>query len=395
MAHVNNTQLRRIMRAAFFTPGYKGRWGLPLLVEGDPGMGKSAGIEAEAKLAGMWSKVLLGATCDQTDFGGYPAPAADDGRWARMLLPAWLRDVDNRKNKAGVLIMDELTCVPAGVQAAMLRFFLEGWLGDYQVPSRVRMIAACNPVEQAAGGQDLALPMRNRFGHLRASVIEIDDWADVLRGDFDRAEPMDAEAVEAQVMDVWQAEFERAQAVVMAFLRRRPDLRQKTPKVNSPEADGAWASLRTWEFAMRAIASARIHGLTEAERDLLVAAFVGDSTAVEFAAWLRDADLPEPADVLDRKIAWQPVSFRPDRTQAVLDSCTACVLADKDAARRTERARVLWSLLGGMQDSPDLALNPATRLSRVPELGALPEATNARRLLLTVARAVNLGGLKA
>lgn len=394
MATVTNMELRRIVRAAFFTPGYKGRWGLPLLIEGDPGMGKSAGIEAEAKLAGMWSQVLLGACCDPTDFNGYPAPAGDDGRWARMLLPAWLRNVADRQG-AGLLIMDELTCVPAGVQAAMLRFFLEGYMGDYRLPNSVRMIAACNPVEQAAGGQDLALPMRNRFGHLKATAIDLDGWADVLRGDFDNAEPIDAAALEAQVLDVWQAEYERAQAIVLAFLRRRPDLRQKTPKVGSNEADGAWASLRTWEFAIRAIASSRIHTLTDHERDLFVAAFVGDSTAVEFATWLRDSDLPEPADVLDRKCAWTPNPFRPDQTQAVLDSCTACILNDKDTARRIERARVLWSLLGAMQDTPDLALSPATRLSRDPALAALPEGTNARRVLLTVARAVNMGGLRA
>lgn len=391
MANVNHTQLRRIVRAAFFTPGFKGRWGLPLLLEGDPGMGKTAGLEAEAALAGLDAKVLIGSTCDPTDFGGFPAPAGDSP-FARMLLPAWLREVSGWNG--GVIVLDELTCVPAGTQAAMLRFVLEGVAGDYRLDPRVRFVAACNPVDQAAGGQDLSLPMRNRFGHLKASLIEVDDWAAVLRGDFDSQEPADAKAIEDAVMAVWDVEYQRAQAVVLAFLRRRPDLRQRTPKATSRDADGAWASLRTWEFAMRAIAGARIHKLTEAERDLLIAAFVGDSTAVEFATWLRDADLPEPADVLDNRVTWKPEAFRPDRTQAVLDSCAACVLGDKDDARMQARARVLWSILGSLQDTPDLALHPATRLSRVPALAGLPEGVEARRILLNVARAVNLGGLR-
>lgn len=393
MANAQNN-LRNLLRACWFTPGFDGRWGLPLLLTGDPGTGKTSGLCADARSLGLRHKVLIGSISDPTDFGGIPT-APESGDFARMLLPGWLREVDGWQGEAGVVILDELTCVPAAQQAAMLRLVLEGCAGDYRLNPRVRLVAAANPVEQATGGQPLAMPMANRFGHLEVNACALDDWFSILAGEFYSDEPLDAAAVEAQVLAVWPAAYARAQALAHGFLRKRPDCAQRTPRAGSPDAEGAWTSRRSWEFAMRALAGATIHGLSVDERDTLLAAYLGSATAIEFAGWLRDADLPDELALLDGAIGWEPVIYRPDRTAAVLDLCVAAVLKTTDEAQRVARARVLWRLLDTVaRDTPDLAQPCCVRLARDPKLLTLPEALAAQRQTLDLARAVGMGGLR-
>ena len=277
----------------------------------------------------------------------------------------------------------------------MLRLVLEGCAGDYRLNPRVRLVAAANPVEQAAGGQPLAMPMANRFGHLEVSPVALDDWFAILAGEFYSDAPLDAAAIEADVLAAWPAAYARARALAHGFLRKRPDCAQRTPRAGSPDAEGAWTSRRSWEFAMRALAGAAIHGLSTDDRDTLLTAYLGSTTAIEFAGWLRDADLPDEIALLDGQVKWAPVIYRPDRTAAVLDLCVAAVLNTADEQHRVARARVLGLLLQAVAaETPDLAQPVCIKLAGDPKLLLLPELTVAQRLFGDVARAVGMGGLR-
>lgn len=394
MATLTHTQARRVLKTAWFTPGFGDRWGLPLLLVGDPGTGKSSQITAEAKALGMQCKTLIGSVYDPTDFGGIPTISADGGRFAQALLPGWLREVDSW-GAAGVLVLDELTCVPAAVQAAMLRLVLEGAVGDYRLDPRVRIVAAANPPEQAAGGQGLAMPMANRFGHLTVEPPVLDAWFDILAGDYYVDQPTDAAAIEALVLAQWPAAYAKAQALAKAFLRRFPTYTQTTPAAGTVESEGAWTSRRTWELAIRAVAGAAIHGCGAEERDVLIEAYLGTATARAWSSWLAQADIPEAADVLDGVVTWAPDARRPDITQAVLDTCCSLVLkGTADSTQKVNRARALWRLLSTLSDTPDLALHPTVRLSADGSLIALPEAAAARRAIQGVSYALGVGGLR-
>jgi len=394
MATLSHVQARKVLKTAWFTPSLGERWGLPLLLIGDPGTGKSSQITAEARALGLQAKTLIGSVYDPTDFGGIPTAAQDGGRFAQALLPGWLREVDSW-GAAGVLVLDELTCVPAAVQAAMLRLVLEGAVGDYRLDPRVRIVAAANPPEQAAGGQGLSMPMANRFGHLTVEPPALDAWFDILAGEFYGEAPVDAAAVEAEVLAQWPQAYARAQALAKAFLRKFPTYAQTTPAAGSAESEGAWTSRRTWELAIRAVAGAAIHGCDTDERDTLIEAFLGTATARAWASWLAQSDVPDAAEVLDGVRDWAPVAHRPDITQAVLDSCVALVLkGTTQPAHKVARARALWRLLSTLTDAPDLALHPIARLSTDTSLIALPEAAAARRAVQGVSYAVGLGGLR-
>jgi hypothetical protein len=398
MNTINNASLRNILKTCWFTPSYGSTdsrtvWGLPLMLAGDPGTGKTSMVTAEARALGMQVKVNIASISDPTDYGGIPVAPADGSRFAHMLLPQWAREVFGWQG-AGVLVFDEFTTVSPAVQAALLRVVLERYVGDAQLPDRVRVVGAMNPPEQAAGGASLSLPMVNRFGHFTVQPADLSDWFGILRGEFYADAPLDADAEEARVLAAWPAAYGHALSLVQGFLSRRPDLAQKTPKVGTPQAEQPWTSRRSWEFAARAMAGATVHGLTVDERDSLLSAFVGDATAVEFTAWLRDTDLPDPAQVLDGFEQWVVKTHRPDRTLAFLTSATTLVIRTDDVQTRVERARVLWNILAKSVDTPDLAMQSVTRLS-APSVGVayLPEAAAARSVIAPVARAVQLGGL--
>ena len=395
---ISHAQLKTILRAIWYTPGLNGRWGLPVVLWGDPGTGKTSACRARATASGLWLDQLIGSVCDPTDFGGVPSPAANGSPFADALLPNWLRKIDERKGTAGVLFLDELTGVPQAVQSAMLGLVLDGAVGDYRISPRVRFVAAANPVDQAAGGQPLAMPTANRFGHLTVSAPDVEDWYAILAGTSDDTDtPLNADAIEAEVLARWDREYARALTLVVGgFLRKFPALAQQTPKAGTPASEGAWASHRTWEMVVRAVAGATIHGLCDDDRDALVAAFVGIDKATAFAAWLRDADLPDAADLLDGKVQWAPSPYRPDRTQCILDLC-AGEIAKGDAGAKVSRARVLWKLLSDLCNAgtPDLGLSAIKVLSLDTAVAMLPEGSVARQARLEVLRATGTAGLRS
>ena len=90
-----------------------------------------------------------------------------------------------------------------------------------------------------------------------------------------------------------------------------------------------------------------MHGLSEAETEEFVAGFVGEATASEWFAFIKEQDLPDPAALLDGAVTYAHNPLRLDRTVAVLAACAALVLPPK-AARRAERSRALWALIGDM-----------------------------------------------
>lgn len=358
-----------IIKTALFTPGLNGRWGLPLLFEAEPGCGKTTVLKNLG--VGLPAIVLLGSIRDAADIGGVMTLVGDT---AKLALPSWADEA--RKLGRCVVVLDELTTAAPSTQAAMLRVVNEGVVGDTELPPGVRFLAACNSVEDAAGGFDISAPMANRFGHLPWDAGDAGDWAGWLLGAHTPAPEGDAEALEAWVMSRWDAAWAQARGMVGAFIQRRPALLHKKPNANDPRASKAWSSRRTWELATRALAGSLVHGLDADDTDTLMASFVGSGPIVEFRAWARMADLPNPADVLDGTVSFTHDHRRADRTQALLLGCAALV-APTNAKDRDLRGAQFWRIVEHVIDANagDLA---------VPAAGAALQANVARRTALTV-----------
>lgn len=354
---------KNILKALLFTPGPKGRWGLPAIFEGGPGTGKTQQVEQAAAQFGLAIEVIIGSIREPTDVGGLAR--LEDDRF-RLVPAAWAIKLGELKH--GLVFLDELnTNVPA-MQAALLRLATDGAVGEYMMPNTVRILAAQNKTEEAAGGWDLTPPLANRFGHFSWETPSVAEWSSwLLSGGAsadDRKRYETAPDIEARVLKSFDEPFAKAKGLVAGFLKAQPSLLHKMPKSGSPEAGRAWPSPRTWEMATRALAGAEVHRLEEADAQELLAAFVGVGPAAELIQYQTKADLPDPADVLDEKVAFKHDPKRLDRTTAILNSCAAIIAPDK-APKRQERAAVLWKMLGEVsKDSADLCVQAGMVLAK-------------------------------
>lgn len=269
---------------------------------GDPGTGKSSLIQAAAVADSVPCETVIGSLREPSDFAGLPV-VTDDG--VRLEAPSWAKRL--HEAGAGYLFLDELSTSPPAVQAAMLAVALERRVGDLQLPRAVQIVAAANPPERAADGWDLSPPLANRFLHI-AYAPPVDGWLEGMTAGF------------SLPAAGWVAQPNRersavARANVAAFIRSRPSLLDAFP--NNPSASGrAWPSRRTWTMLADVLALLAPEDAEAAH--VAGCGLVGEGAAIEYLTWRREADLPDPALVVDdpTSVAWR--SLEPSRVWAIL-----------------------------------------------------------------------------
>lgn len=354
----------KILHAALFCPSPEGHWGLPLLLWGRPGTGKTAFLGNAAGRAGLPYKRISPAEQGECGFGVTPVP--DGSGFLVFPPPVWSKPFTT--NGGGLIFVDEISTAPPALQAPLLGLVQLRTLGDYHFPVRTRIVGAANETRDAAGGWDLAPALANRFGHYDWEGLSPNDWAVCLLGGFANMDDTDgprvsAEQEEARVMATWPSATAWANGLVAGFIKRRPELLHKQPATGDAKSSRAWPSNRTVHYAATALASARVHGLNEIDTDTLVAGLVGLPWVQELRTWMVNLDLPAPEDVLDGKVAWKHDARRLDRTLAVLGACAGLVAPEK-AEKKKERGNKCWELIGStLKDAADCAI-PAARVLR-------------------------------
>lgn len=349
-----------LLRAAFFTPGPYSTWGLPILLWGPPGVAKSAALRRLAAECGVPIEVLSPAARGEGAFGVTPVP---DGGRMTYPRPDWTdKFVDGR----GIVFVDEINLAATHFAGALLGLLQDRVIGSHHLGPGIRVFAAANPVDLAAasGGWDLSAPAANRLGHLEWPCPSAAEWTNWLLSDADdySVTTVDSTAEEQRVLTAWPLAWGRARGIVSGFIAAHSTHLHALPKQGSAEMSRAWPSPRTWAFAARALASADVHGLSEKDRDEFVSAFVGSGAAGELFEWLKLADLPDSAALLDGNLdrPWQHNKARLDLTMAVFGSAVACVVATNDERLRRTRAEMLWTLLAqASETASDLIVMPA------------------------------------
>lgn len=324
---------------------------LPVLLWGEPGIGKTAALNQLADALGLPLTTVIASVHEPTDFAGLPVVGADPaGQGVPLAPPDWA--VRLARAGHGLLFLDELSTAPPAVQAALLRLVLERRVGALRLPPGVRIVAAANPRASAADGWELSAPLANRFVHLEWTY-DHDVVVRGLGGTWPRATMprLDRAALPEAVA--------YARRAVCGLLAARPALVHQLPK-SETRRGGAWPSPRTWDMALRLIAFATAAGASRAVLSTLVRGVVGDGPGLELLASLDRMDLPDPESLLaDPAAAVLPE--RGDLRQAVLDAVVAAV------RRRPERARwdAAWALLARALETgpPDLVVVPASTLA--------------------------------
>ncbi len=319
--------------------------GQPVLLWGAPGEGKSAMIAQVAEQLGRPCEVVLGSVREASDFAGLPMRVGDS---VSFVPPRWATRCTERPDT--VVFFDELTTAPPTVQAAMLRVVLEREVGDLTLPDTVSIVAAANPPELSAGGDDLAAPLANRFCHLHWQA-ETRDWLHgMLRGWAPAPIPI--------VPDSFGSIALRWRSILVGFITARPSILRQVPS-DVVSQGGAWPSPRSWDRAHLLAAASEAAGTDMRVRHTLVSGVVGEPAAIEFLRYANEIDLPDPESLLI-----DPSLLRTDvRADQLLASLAAVATAVAGELTR-ERWEAAWEVLAAVchADRADLAAMAATDL---------------------------------
>jgi hypothetical protein len=334
---------------------------LPVLLWGEPGIGKSATLGQVATALGLPMETVIASIHEPSDFSGLPIVGDDPGQQGvPMAPPDWAVRVTRAGR--GLLFFDELSSAPPAVQAALLRVVLERRVGSLRLPDQVRIVAAANPPASAADGWHLSPPLANRFVHLQWTH----DPRVVARGLTGTWPSVTVPSVQAARMATALA---RARGIVAGFLTARPGLAHHMP-ADAQGRGGAWPSPRTWEMALRLLTFADACG---ADREALGAALtgvIGDGPGIELLTFAEELDLPDP----DRVLANPEAFSLPDRGDRQLAFLTA-VVAAVQAQSSHERWSAAWTVLAKAVDAgvPDVATRAAIDLAKLrDELWPVP-----------------------
>lgn len=303
---------------ALQTPTPKGYRGIPVLVWGAPGVGKSTFIESLAR-DDYPVLTLIASLHDPTDFNGLPV--LQDGR-VQFAPPSWVEPFEQYGQ--GILFLDELTTAPPTVQAALLRLVLERRLGGYALPPEVSIAAAANPPEIAASGWELSPPLANRFVHIQWTLPSEAYQEALEQGAFDPAPVIKIDRA------AHQARLYYWRAVAAGFLKRSPQMQTSTPA----EDEYAFASPRTWDYAIALMASCDLLGYAPRadapDRQTrpfvhLVHGALGKGVATALIQYLRQLRVPDPQEVLQGKVAVD-TGLREDELMTLFGAMTGLLL---------------------------------------------------------------------
>ena len=347
--------------------------GVPVLLWGDPGTGKTATIERYAAEAGWSMQAVIASLHDPTDFSGLPMR---NGEGVTYVPPEWACRVAANAGMS-LVFLDEVNTATPATQNALMRVVQEHRVGYLHLGARVRFIAAANPVEQNSGAWDLSAPLANRFAHLdwplRLSEWQsgyLDGWPKLIPLDIDNTAPS-----EHSIRSHRQLQAE--------FLVRRPKLLCDVPDTSS--SPKGWPSPRSWDRLAYCFALAELAGVSDTACALIAKALIGEAAAAEFLAYVDNPDLPDPEVLLDDPDRFAELE-RTDQQLAALDAVAAVAVEDPNHWRDAFRVCIAAANAG----AGDIATSTAMRLvEHKPPSQRLPAGFEAFTEILTQAGILN------
>jgi hypothetical protein len=266
---VRPSQTKNIVNRAFLAKR-------PIFMWGAPGIGKSELIEGIVKdMPGNNLMIDMRlALMEPTDLRGYPFRNAETNQmeWAP---PADLPSMEQAElYDMIVLFLDELNSAPPSVQAAAYQLVLNGRIGQYVMPSNVRIVAAGNRDTDRGVTYRMPSPLANRFRHINMD-INFEDWS------------------------VWAVNNKIHQDVVGYLTYSKADLFDFDPKTSSQ----SFATPRSWSFVSEILNTEGFDTAPDFEQKAEIAGAVGEGMAIKFCEHRKVASkLPNPEDVLTGKI---------------------------------------------------------------------------------------------
>lgn len=259
---------------------------VPVILWGKPGQGKTSVIDHFARKLGRRLEPIIASIREPQDFLGLPALRNESMEYHP---PAWAKQL-SQEARPGIIFFDEISTAPPSVQAALLRVCLEKVVGDLRLDKGTRVIAAANPAEMAADGWDLALPLANRFCHLKWELP-----ASVVAEGFTKGWPV------YDIPDLDEEKLKSAEneekLIVAGFLRGHQSMVTQIPDA-TPDEFGAFPTPRSWEMAATLSAAVTTLELSDDLRRLLILGCIGISATNAYLAYRDSKDLPDAEEII-------------------------------------------------------------------------------------------------
>ena len=259
----------------------------PVMLWGQPGVGKSAVCKDAAAKLGYKFVDIRALLMDPVDLRGLPIVDAQAGTTA-WATPAFLPPTDSGEQY--LVLLDEITACPPAMQASLYQAIWDRKIGEYEFPAGASIVAAGNRVTDRGVAVAMPTPLRSRFHHvtLRSDPAEWVDWAI----DHDLHED------------------------VIYFVMTRPELLNR---FDPQSKDQTFPCPRTWEMVSRMLE--RYDQFTAAGLTALLAGTIGVGAATEFSAFLKvKSELPHPQTVIDDPDGASTFDSRPDVLLALCGS---------------------------------------------------------------------------
>lgn len=283
MLEVNSTQATQILTAYV-------KAGIPALLVGAAGVGKSSIVEDVAKNLGYDMILSHPVVSDPTDAKGLPFPSPD-GKSATF-LPFGDLERALSATRPTIWFLDDLGQAAPAVQASFMQLLLARQIGEHKLPSCVTFVAATNRRQDRAGVSGILDPVLSRFGTILQVGVSAEDWAG------------------------WAMSSGRIRPEVIAFIRFRPELIHAPLDKKSKDMEN-FPCPRTWEMASKAISL----GLPTDLETIALQGAVGQGAAVELAAFLKmhRSKLPSIQGIMDDPENAQ-LNYGPDVMWAVVSA---------------------------------------------------------------------------
>lgn len=296
-----------------------GQCGVPVLIRGGSGIGKSSGLTRLAEVRGEHLEVVTLSLFEPSDLGG--AVVVKNNEVELVAMP-WLRRAVTAGKKVRILL-DELNLASPETLGAALRLLLEGVAGDTELPADTTFVAAMNPLDSSAGGWELTAPVASRFLHLDVSV-DVAEWAEGMLTGWGAHDSAATDPTSDLCVPVTPADLTQSLAQVTSFLLANPDKLVDQPS-DPTLAAGAWPSPRKWDWAARILPRIPDRGLL---RWHALAGLVGAPAADAYLTWAERLDLPATSDLLANPTSIDWAGEPADRVQAMATAVVAAAVAD-------------------------------------------------------------------
>lgn len=226
----------------------------PMLIEGPPGIGKSA---VPFEVCQDKGKNFVDIRLVQRDPSEFRVPVPN----MQTKKAEWFISEELPTDHiGGIIALDELTSAPPLVQAMAYQLVFDRQLAEYHVPDEYYIMGMGNRLEDRAVVHKLSTALCNRFFHIEFDV-DIDQWID------------------------WALSV-GIDPNIIGFLKWRPELLHK---FSADSQEKAFASPRTWDFTDRLLKI-----VPKPLRAEVLEGTLGKGAAAEYMAFLKvQTELPD------------------------------------------------------------------------------------------------------